>query len=81
MSSSETTESEPIPYLCVLTLLRFDLLKRLIDCIDYPVNNVVILFQGPVSKDKINFTNVFVKKLHELFVTQDSGNPCKISSK
>ena len=62
MSSSETTETEPIPYLCVLTLLRFDLLKRLIDCIDYPVNNVVILFQGPVSKDKINFTNVFVKK-------------------
>ena len=67
MSCSEKIEAfeaepEPIPYLCVLTLLRFDLLKRLIDCIDYPVNNVVILFQGPVSKDKINFTNVFVKK-------------------
>jgi GT2 family glycosyltransferase len=59
---SSETEDPAIPYICVLTLLRFDLLKRLIDSIDYPVNNVVILFQGHINKDKINFTNVFVNK-------------------
>ena len=57
-----SSASEPIPYLCVLTLVRLDLLKRLIDSIDYPVNNVVILFQGEIQKDKINFVNTFVKK-------------------
>jgi GT2 family glycosyltransferase len=57
----ETKEPTPIPYICVLTLVRLDLLKRLIDSIDYPVNNVVILFQGNISKDKVNFTNAFVK--------------------
>ncbi len=63
MSSSQENkaESSSIPYLCVLTLLRLDLLKRLIDSIDYPVNNVVILFQGNINKDKVNFTNTFVK--------------------
>jgi len=53
---------KPIPYLCVLTLIRLDLLKRLIESIDYPVNNVVILFQGEIKKDEINFVNTFVKK-------------------
>jgi GT2 family glycosyltransferase len=60
--SSEKVEAIPIPYLCVLTLVRLDLLKRLIDSIDYPVNNVVILFQGDIKRDKINFVNTFVKK-------------------
>ena len=62
MSSSEKFEAVPIPYLCVLTLVRLDLLKRLIDSIDYPVNNVVILFQGNVKRDKINLVNTFVKR-------------------
>ena len=55
------SSKEPIPYLCVLTLVRLDLLKRLIDSIDYPVNNVVILFQGEIKRDKINLVNNFVK--------------------
>jgi GT2 family glycosyltransferase len=62
MSSSEKVEAVPIPYLCVLTLVRLDLLKRLIDSIDYPVNNVVILFQGNVKRDKFNLVNTFVKR-------------------
>lgn len=64
-TSLEKIETEPIPYLCVLTLVRWDLLKRLIDSIDYPVSNVVILFQGPITRDKIdkiNLVNAFVKK-------------------
>ena len=60
--SSEKIEAVPIPYLCVLTLVRLDLLKRMIESIDYPVNNVVILFQGDIKRDKINFVNTFVKK-------------------
>lgn len=59
----EVVEVEPIPYLCVLTLVCLDLLKRLIDSIDYPVNNVVILFQGEIKRDKINLVNTFVKSL------------------
>lgn len=58
---SSSSASEPIPYLCVLTLVRLDLLERLIDSIDYPVSNVVILFQGEIKKDKITFVNTFVK--------------------
>lgn len=53
---------KPIPYLCILTLIRLDLLKRLINSINYPINNVVILFQGEFKKDEINFVNTFVKK-------------------
>jgi GT2 family glycosyltransferase len=55
-------EPPPIPYICVLTLLRLDLLKRFIDSIDYPVNRVVILFQGNIDKNKVKFNNQFVKK-------------------
>jgi hypothetical protein len=35
-----------IPVIGVLTLTRHDLLFRLINSIDYPVNNFVILFQN-----------------------------------
>ena len=52
-----------IPCICVLTLIRLDLLKRLIDSIDYPVSKVVILFQGNISKNKISsLSNKFVEK-------------------
>ena len=52
-----------IPCICVLTLIRLDLLKRLIDSIDYPVNKVIILFQGKISKNRIsNLSNKFVEK-------------------
>lgn len=42
--------SHPIPHICVLTLNRPDLLQRLIDSIDYPVENFSILFQGGCQK-------------------------------
>lgn len=69
LAPCEIKEPIPIPYICVLTLVRLDLLKRLIKSIDYPVNNVVILFQGPIKKDKINFTNTFVKNF--IYISSD----------
>lgn len=62
-SQSQSQPQPHIPCICVLTLIRLDLLKRLIDSIDYPVNKVVILFQGKISKNRISsLSNKFVEK-------------------
>jgi hypothetical protein len=52
-----------IPIIGVLTLIRHDLLIRLINSIDYPVDNFVILFQKTTNNfnfEKLN--NVNIKK-------------------
>lgn len=51
-----------IPFIGVLTLVRKDLLVRLIRSIDYPVDQVSILFQG-TRVDMAGLSNPFVKKI------------------
>jgi len=64
-----------IPIICVLTLLRHDLLKRLILSIDYYVDNCVVLFQGGHNNfDFDSVKNNFIKK--NTFLSVDFNVGC-----
>jgi len=59
-----------IPFVGVLTLIRKDLLLRLIQSIDYPVDQFVILFQGGVADFDLScIKNTHVKEF--VFVSSD----------
>jgi hypothetical protein len=63
-----------IPTICILTLVRHDLLKRLISSIDYDVDNCVILFQGGHNNfDFDSVKNNFIKKITFLSVDFNIG--------
>lgn len=46
-----------IPTIGVLCLIRVDLLKRIINSVDYPVSNFVILLQGDIHFDISEINN------------------------
>lgn len=67
-----------IPVIGVLTLLRTDLLIRLINSIDYPVENLVILFQGKNQEEeeenKEQFTqNKYIEKYTFVYCNMNIG--------
>lgn len=52
--ASETSAAPaPIPLMGVLSLVRFDLLNRLIRAIDYPVERLVVLIQGTCASKEM----------------------------
>ncbi len=66
-------ELKPIELLGVLTMTRHDLLNRLIDNIDYPINRLVILSQGKLNLDELHTNNTFVKNYIVLEASHNIG--------
>jgi GT2 family glycosyltransferase len=64
-----------IPLIGVLCLVRYDLLLRLINSIDYSVDNLVILFQGGYQNnfDFNKIQNKFIKKIHVISSNYNVG--------
>ena len=64
-----------IPTICVLTLIRHDLLKRLIKSINYYVDHFVVLFQGGHNNfDFDSVKNSYIKKI--TFINVDFNIGC-----
>jgi len=65
---------KPIPILGILTMKRYDLLIRLIKKIDYPIDNVVIIFQeGFKDFNFNNLLNDYIKKITLITVNFNIG--------
>lgn len=69
-----------IPVIGVLTLLRTDLLIRLINSIDYPVENLIILFQGKNLEEEAEKENIeqfiqnkFIEKYTFIYCNMNIG--------
>lgn len=66
-------ELKPIELLGVLTMTRHDLLNRLIDNIDYPINKMVILSQGKLDLNELHTNNTLIKNYIVLEASHNIG--------
>ena len=62
-----------IPLIGVLTLLKYDLLIRLIRSIDFPVDNLVILFQGG-HNNNFDFSQIRNHFINKITIVKSSYN-------
>lgn len=62
-----------IPVIGILTLIKYDLLTRLINSIDHDVDNVVILFQGG-HNNNFDFSKIKNKFIKNLIIVRSNFN-------
>jgi len=68
----EVCSKKSIPVIGILTLIKYDLLIRLINSIDYKVDTVVILFQG--GYNNFDFTKIKNKFINKFIFIKSSFN-------
>jgi len=68
----EFSNTKSIPLIAILTLVKYDLLTRLINSIDYKVDTVVILFQG--GYNNFDFTKIKNKFVNKFIFIKSSFN-------
>lgn len=69
---NELSLKKSIPLIGILTLVKYDLLTRLINSIDYKVDTVVILFQG--GYNNFDFTKIKNKFVNKFIFIRSSFN-------